>query len=291
MATSEPWGIVNDTCLSTASVPAPLGYSFWRLDATSMRALRAVLSVILLVPLAACGDRSGAPAARSGSNAQGGRATALPESSTGAPAGATGGGSVAAAPAPDRTGAPRALFIGTSLTAGLGLDDPATESWPAVVQQLADSAQIPLLVVNAGLSGETSAGALRRVDWLMRERYDLVVIETGANDGLRGLNWDSTAANITGIVAKVRTANPGAKILLAQMEAPTNMGPRYTKAFHDLFPRVALQTGTTLLPFILQDVGGIAALNQGDGIHPTAEGARIAAHNLWPGIRFSLRNP
>ncbi len=192
----------------------------------------------------------------------------------------------AAEPAND---APKALFIGTSLTAGLGLADPSTESWPAVIMQLADSAGLPLQVANAGLSGETSAGALRRADWLLKERYDIIVVETGANDGLRGLNYDTTAANIKGIITKARASNPNAQILLVQMEAPTNMGPRYTKAFHDLFARVAVESGVTLLPFILEGVGGIAKYNQGDGIHPTAEGARMAAHNVWPGIRMAIR--
>ena len=158
-----------------------------------------------------------------------------------------------------------------------------------MVQELADSAAIPFFVVNAGLSGETSAGALRRADWVMKEKYDVIVIETGANDGLRGLDPDSTASNVRGVIAKARAANPNASIFLVQMEAPTNMGPRYTKAFHALFPKVALETGVTLLPFLLEGVGGVAKLNQGDGIHPTAEGARIVGHNVWPGIRFALR--
>lgn len=142
--------------------------------------------------------------------------------------------------------------------------------------------------MNAGLSGETSAGALRRADWLLREKPDLVVIETGANDGLRGLDPDSTAANIRALVTKVRAANPSAKILLVQMEAPTNLGGRYTQRFHALYAKVAAAEDVTLLPFLLQGVGGIARLNQGDGIHPTAEGARIAARNIWPGLRKAL---
>lgn len=194
-----------------------------------------------------------------------------------------------AVPATSVPGAPRALFIGTSLTAGLGLADPSHESWPAVIYHIADSTGYPLTVVNAGLSGETSAGALRRADWLLREPYDLIVIETGANDGLRGVDPASTARNIRGIIAKARAASPEAGILLVQMEAPTNMGPRYTKEFHDVFPAVAREAGVTLLPFLLEGVGGIARLNQSDGIHPTAEGARIAARNVWPGIRLVLR--
>jgi len=245
----------------------------------------------LALGVAAC---SGSDKQSNGSNGGAGRgrgrATAGEspvESSSAAVGRAT--GKAVAAPAPDRTGAPKGLFLGTSLTAGLGLSDPATESWPGVVQQLADSAGIPFRVVNAGLSGETSAGALRRADWVLKEHYDVIVIETGANDGLRGLDPDSTASNIRGVIAKARAANPRSTIFLTQMEAPTNMGPRYTKAFHDLFPKVARETGVNLLPFLLQGVGGIPKLNQGDGIHPTAEGARIVGHNVWPGIRFALR--
>lgn len=199
---------------------------------------------------------------------------------------------LADAPAAAATGAakaPRALFIGTSLTAGLGLADPARESWPAVIYHIADSTGYSLTVVNAGLSGETSAGALRRADWLLREPYDVIVIETGANDGLRGIDPASTAVNLRGIIAKVRAASPHADILLVQMEAPTNMGPRYTREFHDVFPAVARAAGVTLLPFLLDGVGGVARLNQADGIHPTAEGTRIAARNVWPGIRMILR--
>lgn len=237
----------------------------------------------LLVAAAACGgttaDRGGADSTRAPAVAG-----APVESTTADAAGATG-----ASPASSRAGAPRALFIGTSLTYGLGLDDPSTESWPAVIQQIADSLDVPLHVVNAGLSGETSAGALRRTDWLLREPYDLVVIETGANDGLRGLNPDTTAENIRQIVAKVRAALPKATLVIAAMEAPTNMGPRYTAQFRSVFPTVARETGSVLLPFILEGVGGVPRLNQPDGIHPTAEGARMVARNAWPGIRMALR--
>jgi acyl-CoA thioesterase-1 len=190
--------------------------------------------------------------------------------------------------APGRTGAPRVLFLGTSLTAGFGLDDPSTDAYPAVIQRMADSAGVKAFIVNAGLSGETSAGALRRLDWLLREKPDVVVIETGANDGLRGLNPDSTAANIEQLIGRVRSVNPSARILLLQMEAPTNLGPAYTRAFHALFGRVAAAEKVPLAPFFLNGVAGVARLNQADGIHPTREGARIAAHNLWPSLERVL---
>ncbi len=180
------------------------------------------------------------------------------------------------------------MFLGTSLTAGYGLDDPARDAYPSVLQRLADSAGVRARIVNAGLSGETSAGALRRADWLLRERPDVVVIETGANDGLRGLDPDSTAANLRAIIRKVRAVNAVAPVVLVQMEAPTNLGARYTRQFHGVYGRVAAQERVTLAPFLLDRVAGIAKLNQPDGIHPTAEGARRVAANLWPSVRAAI---
>lgn len=181
----------------------------------------------------------------------------------------------------------RVLIVGTSLTAGLGIDPDS--AYPAVIQQLADSSGLQATVVNAGLSGETSAGALRRVEWLLQQRADVVVIETGANDGLRGVNPDSTRANLVAIIGRVRAANPEARILLAQMEAPPNLGQRYTQAFRDVFLRVARDERVTLIPFFLEGVAGVPALNQADGIHPTEEGARRAARNLWKTLAPVLR--
>jgi acyl-CoA thioesterase I len=173
----------------------------------------------------------------------------------------------------------RVLIVGTSLTAGLGIDPDS--AYPAVLQSLADSNSLRVTIVNAGLSGETSAGALRRVEWLLQEPAEVVVIETGANDGLRGLNPDSTRANIVGIVRKVREAGADTRILLAQMEAPPNLGARYTRDFHDLFLTVARDEGVTLIPFFLEGVAGEGEMNQSDGIHPNEEGARRAARNMW----------
>jgi acyl-CoA thioesterase-1 len=169
--------------------------------------------------------------------------------------------------------------LGTSLTAGLGLDPDS--AYPAVIQRLADSAGFRVQVVAAGLSGETSAGALRRVDWLLQERADVVVIETGANDGLRGLDPDTTEANIAGIVAKIRAANPDSRVVLAQMQAPPNLGPAYTRAFRDVFMNISRDHAVTLIPFFLQGVAGESEFNQADGIHPNEEGARRAARNMW----------
>jgi acyl-CoA thioesterase-1 len=144
-------------------------------------------------------------------------------------------------------------------------------------------------VVNAGVSGETSAGALRRIDWVLREPADVVVLETGANDGLRALRVDSTRANIEGIVRKIKASLPRARIALVQMEAPPNLGPRYTADFHAMFPGVARAEGLTLVPFLLTDVAGVARLNQADGIHPNDAGERIVADNLWKVLEPVLR--
>src|SRR5690349_24329707 len=165
-------------------------------------------------------------------------------------------------PAPN--GRRTVLMVGTSLTAGLGLDQE--DAFPALLQRKADSLGLHVDIVNAGLSGETSAGALRRIDWLLRGPADVVVIETGANDGLRGLDVDSTRANLRAIVAKVKTARPQARILLAQMEAPPNLGAKYTSAFHAMYQDVAKETSTEVMPFLLAGVAGISSLNQPDGM-------------------------
>jgi acyl-CoA thioesterase I len=180
------------------------------------------------------------------------------------------------------------LIEGTSLTAGLGLDPD--EAWPAVLQQRIDSEGLPFRVVNAGLSGETSAGALRRTDWLLREPVDVFVLETGANDGLRGLDPDSLEVNIEAILARVKAARPEAKLFVVQMEAPPNMGARYTARFHAAFGAAARSGGAELLPFLLTGVAGVPSLNQADGMHPTAEGARLAAATEWRALEPVLRS-
>ena len=140
-------------------------------------------------------------------------------------------------------------------------------------------------VVNAGFSGETSAGALRRVDWLLRDSAAVVMIETGANDGLRGQDVDSTRATLRAIVRRVKTVLPAATILLAQMESPPNLGERYTTAFRAMFPAVAKEEGITLVPFLLDRVAGVVNLNQADGIHPNEAGARIVAENVFRAVK------
>jgi len=178
-------------------------------------------------------------------------------------------------------------MVGTSLTAGLGLDPE--ETFPALLQRKADSLGLHVDIVNAGLSGETSAGALRRMDWLLRGPADIVVIESGANDGLRGLDVDSTRSNLRAIVAKVKAARPHARILLAQMEAPPNLGVKYTAAFRAMYQDVARETGVGLMPFLLRGVAGVTALNQPDGVHPNERGEQIVANNVWEAIEPLLR--
>jgi acyl-CoA thioesterase-1 len=186
----------------------------------------------------------------------------------------------AAAAADER---PRVLIIGTSLTAGYGLASP-DEAYPAVLQRMADSAGFAVQIVNAGSSGETSAGALRRVEWLLAEPAEAVVLETGANDGLRGLNVDSTAANIRAIIARIRARLESSRIALVQMEAPPNLGAEYTQSFHDIYGDLSRETGVTLIPLLLEGVAGEDSLNQDDGIHPTARGAVLVARNVWPSL-------
>ena len=179
------------------------------------------------------------------------------------------------------------VFVGTSLTAGMGLDPE--QAFPALLAEKIDSAGLPYEVVNAGNSGETSAGALRRIDWILRQPMDVLVIETGANDGLRGIRPDSVRANIQGIIDRVKAAKPETKILLVQMEAPPNFGPRYTAEFRRIFPDLARENDLELLPFLLEDVAGKAELNQGDGMHPNADGARVTAETLWEALEPVLR--
>jgi acyl-CoA thioesterase-1 len=175
------------------------------------------------------------------------------------------------------------LFFGTSLTAGYGLDP--SQAFPVMVAAKAAADGIPINAINAGLSGETSAGALRRIDWALKQRTDVVVLETGGNDALRALDANALKANLTAIVARIRKAQPNAKILLAVMEAPPNFGPRYITSFREAYATVARKEGLTLLPFLLDRVAGNAELNQEDGIHPNLAGERIVADNVWRALK------
>jgi acyl-CoA thioesterase I len=171
------------------------------------------------------------------------------------------------------------LFFGTSLTAGYGLDPSI--AFPRLVAQKAEAAGTPIEAINAGLSGETSAGAVRRIEWTLKKPVDVVVLETGGNDALRALNADSLKGNLTRIVSHIRSAQPQAKIILAVMEAPPNLGAQYTSAFKKAYRDVAAEHNLTLMPFLLDKVAGITELNQADGVHPNEKGERIVADNVW----------
>jgi len=193
---------------------------------------------------------------------------------------------VAARPAPAAQ-PPAIVFLGTSLTAGYGLDPDA--AFTTLIQRKLDSAGLGYRVVNAGVSGETSAGALQRIDWILRQSPAILVLETGANDGLRGQNPDSTRANIQALIDRVRARSPGTRILLAAMEAMPNLGAQYTGEFRAIYPALARKNDLTLIPFILAGVAGIDSLNQQDGIHPNETGERIVADNIWRVLRGVLR--
>jgi acyl-CoA thioesterase-1 len=173
------------------------------------------------------------------------------------------------------------LFFGDSLTAGYGLDDPSAQAFPALVQKKVDATGLPWRVVNAGLSGETSAGGLRRVDWILRQRVEVFVLELGGNDGLRGLPPETTHANLQAIIDRVRAKYPTAKIVLAGIAAPPNMGADFTRAFAAIFPELAEKNGVPLIPFLLEGVGGWPEFNQPDGIHPNVQGHAIVAETVW----------
>lgn len=173
------------------------------------------------------------------------------------------------------------VFLGDSLTAGYGLDQPEAQAYPALIQDRIDAAGKSWRVVNAGLSGDTTAGGLHRVNWVLRQPIDILVLALGGNDGLRGIDPAVTRANLVAIIDRVRRARPGVKILLAGMRMPENMGHTYTERFRAVFPSVAQDEDCTLIPFLLEGVGGDPDLNQADGIHPTAAGQRKIAATVW----------
>lgn len=193
-----------------------------------------------------------------------------------------------AVPAASRERRPVVLFLGTSLTAGYGLPTPDL-AFPAIIQAKLDSAGYNLRVVNAGVSGESSAGALARIDWLMdQERVAVLVVETGANDGLRGQDPDSVKARIQAIFDRARQEDPPPKLVLAGMEALPNLGRDYVRRFREIYPELARANDAALVPFLLTDVAGVDSLNQGDGIHPTAAGQRVIAENVWRVLKDRL---
>jgi acyl-CoA thioesterase-1 len=178
------------------------------------------------------------------------------------------------------------LFFGDSLTAGYGLSPE--EAFPALIEKKLLKTGRTSKVVNAGLSGETSAGGLSRIDWVLRQPVDVFVLELGANDGLRGLPLEQTEKNLQGIIDKVKAKNPKARIVIAGMMVPPNMGSAYTSKFKTIFPDLAKKNKATLIPFLLQDVAGNEKLNLADGIHPNTEGHKIVAENVFKVISLLL---
>ena len=180
------------------------------------------------------------------------------------------------------------LFLGNSLAAGYGLTPE--QAFPALIQQKIDSLDWQFDVINAGLSGETSSGGLRRINWLLKRRIDVLVLELGANDGLRGIPVAQTTENLQAIIDRVKTKNPETKVVIAGMMVPPNMGPDYSAEFENIFSGLAKANSAALIPFLLEGVGGVPELNLPDGIHPTAEGHEIVAENVWEVLKPVLES-
>ena len=200
------------------------------------------------------------------------------------------GSEVADAPEPDsarsqssgettRSARQRILFFGDSITAGYGLDP--TRAFPAIIQKRIDEEGWPFEAVNAGVSGETTAGGLRRIDWALQNPVDVLVLGLGANDGLRGLPVAGMKINLRGIIERTREKYPDASVVLVGMQMPPNLGRQYSTDFREAFAEVAEESNAELVPFLLEDVAGRSQLNQFDGIHPTAKGQEIVADNVW----------
>lgn len=179
------------------------------------------------------------------------------------------------------------LVLGDSLAAGFGVDP--SEAFPAVLQQRAEAAGMTVRVINGGVSGDTTAGGLRRLDWMLKSPVDVLFLELGGNDGLRGLPIESTRSNLTAIIQKTRSLHPKAEIVVAGMQMPPNVGQDYADRFRALFPEVAREEKATLVPFLLEGVGGVPDLNLPDQIHPTPQGHRMIASNAWPVLEPLLR--
>jgi acyl-CoA thioesterase I len=185
--------------------------------------------------------------------------------------------------------APRViLFLGDSITAGYGLDPE--QAFPALIQERIDAKSWNFKVVNAGQSGDTSAGGLSRLDWLLKNRVDILILELGANDGLRGLPAETTRKNLQAIIDRTKGKYPEAKVIVAGMKVPPNMGGNYGRKFEAVFVDLAKKNNAQLIPFVLEGVGGSRELNLADGIHPTAKGHEIVAANVWKVLEPILRS-
>ena len=222
-----------------------------------------------LVALAACSAAQGSDKSRDSSGAAAGHPESKPMASP--------------KPSVARQSRRTILFVGTSLTAGLGLEPDS--AFPMLIQRKIDTAGFDFDVVNAGVSGETSSGLLDRLDWLLRGQFDVMVLETGANDGLRGIAPATLRANLETALARISAKRPDARVVLVQMEALPNLGPKYAAEFHAVYPDAAKKAGVVLLPFLLTDVAGHRELNQPDGVHPNYVGERIVADNVWRSLK------
>lgn len=171
------------------------------------------------------------------------------------------------------------LFFGNSLTAGLGVEPG--EAFPAIIGYKIESLKIPYTITNAGLSGETTAAGKARISWILKQKVDIFVLELGANDGLRGIPVSETRKNLQDIVDQVKAKYPEVKLVMTGMEVPPNMGSKYASEFRVIFAEIAQKNNMALVPFLLDKVGGVPELNQSDGIHPTPEGHKILAENVW----------
>lgn len=240
-----------------------------------MRCYLTFLSALILLVFAACGAPDASTPAPSAETP----AAAEPPAADPAPA-----DPAAAEPPAASDDAPLVVFLGDSLTAGYGLDE--LQAFPALVGETLTAEGLPIRVVNAGVSGDTTAGGLTRLSWVLRQKPDVLVVGLGGNDGLRGLDLEMSEGNLRQIIEKGREA--GAKVLLLGMLIPPNYGPDYTQQFAAVYQELAAELGVALVPFLLEGVGGVPELNQADGIHPTAEGQRLVAGNVVPYLRSLL---
>jgi acyl-CoA thioesterase I len=239
-----------------------------------LRSVFAAALVLFATAMPGCGREGSkpAPSAAQSQDRSAGRAQTL-TARTASPA------------SPQADARPRVVFLGDSLTAGLGLSPE--EAYPSLVQQKIDADGLGFKVVNAGVSGDTSAGGLSRLDWALEGDVRVLVVALGGNDALRGLPVDDLKANLSMIIERAQAKK--IRVILAGMEAPPNFGQSYIVSFHQVYPELAKKYGVPLVPFLLQGVAGIEGLNQRDGIHPTAEGARTVADNVWSVLRPTLK--
>ena len=186
--------------------------------------------------------------------------------------------------------APRTVvFLGDSITAGYGLENPVAEAYPALIQEKIRAANLAWRVVNAGVSGDTTAGGLRRLDWILRQHVDVLVVALGGNDGLRGIDPNVTRDNLQAIIDRARSKQPTIRVVLVGMQMPANMSEDFARRYREIFPELAAKNHTPIVPFLLEGVGAVPELNQPDLIHPTARGQSVIAGTVWTYLRSVLQ--